>query len=290
VFYNQRQRFRKRAEAEARGESFWTKSFNEKVRTRLLYAAGEASGNHRESVLEKARYQILKREGDPYLNRYGPQVTPAEDFFAHFMSCKDDILPTAIEALYSAMQTFGVGNIGYFIPTIDVEAFGHEVQQILEEERVAFDFVRGEMHSFESKELHQEVVEPAMQLLHNPRFAEAEKAYQNALEEIAKGRPDDAITDAGTALQQTLTALGCDGKMLGPLIKSAKARGLLVAHDARLTEVIEDVMQWVATQRNVKGDTHIADNAAKEDAWFIIHVVGALIVRLVGASGYSLHN
>jgi hypothetical protein len=285
VFYNQRQRFRERAEAEARGETFWTKSFTEKVRRRLLYAVGEAAGGHRESVLEKARYEILKREGDPYLNRYGSQVTPAEDFFAHFMECRDDVMPTAIEALYSSMQAFGIGNVGYFVPTIDVDAFGREVQQILEEERVAFDFVRGKVQSFESKELHQEVVEPAMQLLHNPKFAEAEKAYQHALEEISNGKPGDAITDAGTALQETLTALGCDGKMLGPLIKSAKAKGLLVAHDVRLTDAIEDVMVWVAAQRNVKGDTHNADKAAKEDAWFIIHVVGALIVRLVGASG-----
>ena len=52
-----------------------------------------------------------------------------------------------------------------------------------------------------------------------------------------------------------------------------------------MTDAIEDVMVWVAAQRNVKGDTHNADKAAKEDAWFIIHVVGALIVRLVGASG-----
>lgn len=54
-----------------------------------------------------------------------------------------------------------------------------------------------------------------------------------ALGEISNGKPGDAITDAGTALQETLTALGCDGNNLGALIKSAKAKGLLAAHDAR---------------------------------------------------------
>ena len=67
--------------------------------------------------------------------------------------------------------------------------------------------------------------------------------------------------------------------------KSAKAKGLLAAHDARLTKAIEDVMEWVSADRNAKGDSHKADKAAKDDAWFIVHVVGALIVRLVGANG-----
>lgn len=44
-------------------------------------------------------------------------------------------------------------------------------------------------------------------------------------------------------------------------------------------------MEWVSADRNAKGDSHKADKAAKDDAWFIVHVVGALIVRLVGANG-----
>jgi hypothetical protein len=285
MLYNQRKRLKERAEAEAQGENFWTPAFSEKVRTRLLFAVGEAAGANRVSVLERARHLILKAEGVPYLQRYGHNVTPAEDFLDHFTGCRDDVMPTAIEALYSAMQTFGIGNLGYFVPTIDVDAFGRDLNQILEEERVAFDFARGEMVSFKSKELQQDVVEPAMKLLHNPKFSEAEKAYQDALEEVAKGKAGNAITDAGTALQETLTALGCKGDSLGPLIRSAKDKGLLAAHDARITKAIEDVMEWVSADRSQKGDSHKADKAEKEDAWFIIHVVGALIVRLVGASG-----
>jgi hypothetical protein len=285
VLYNQRERAKERAKAEAGGENFWTPAFSEKVRTRLVYALGEVAGDRRGDVLERARQLILNVEGVPYLDRYGPNVTPAEDFFGHFMGCRDDVMPTALEALYSAMQAFGVGNPNYFIPTIDVDLFGRKVSGILEEERVAFDFTRGKMQSFKSKELHQEVIEPAMKLLHDPKFSEAEKAYQHALEEISNGKPGDAITDAGTALQETLTALDCDGNNLGPLIKSAKAKGLLAAHDARLTKAIEDVMVWAAAQRNEIGDSHWADKASKDDAWFIVHVVGALIVRLVASSG-----
>ena len=140
------------------------------------------------------------------------------------------------------------------------------------------------MVPFESKEMHQAVVEPALQLLHNPKFEKAEKANRQALEELSKGTPGDAVTDAGTALQETLTTLGCDGNSLGQLIKSARAKGLLAPHDARMTKAIEDVMEWVSADRSEKGDSHKAETAQKEDAWFIIHVVGALIVRLAGRS------
>jgi len=285
VLYSQRKRIEERTKAEARGESFWTPAFSKKIRTRLLYAVGAAAGDHRVHVLERARQLILEAEGIPYLQRYGESVTPGEDFLGHFMDCGDGAMPTAIEAIYSAMQDFGVGSPSYFIPSIDVDAFGRKVARILDEERVAFDLTDGQMVSFESKELYEAVLEPTLRLLHNSKFGNAEKAYQEALDEQSKGHPGDAITDAGTALQETLTALGCDGKMLGSLIKSAKAKGLLAAHDERMTEAIEGIMVSAAALRNEKGDSHWTGKAAEEDAWFMIHVVGALIVRLVGASG-----
>jgi hypothetical protein len=105
----------------------------------------------------------------------------------------------------------------------------------------------------------------------------------DAIKEIASGNADDAITDAGTALQETLTALGCNGNSLGPLIKDAKGHGLLAPHDARLDGAIADVMEWVSADRSQSGEAHHVSTATIEDAWLIVHIVGALILRL--ASG-----
>ena len=160
MFYDQRQRYRARADAEARGKSFWTSSFSENVRRRLLYAIGDAAGGNRVPILENARWLILKRSGAAYLDRYGPQVTPAEDFGAHFMSCKDEVFPAALEAVHAAMESAGTQTIHYFIPGINTRAFGEAVQQILEEERVSFDFEDGKMEPLKSKELHQKVIDP----------------------------------------------------------------------------------------------------------------------------------
>jgi hypothetical protein len=279
MLYTRRKRLRERAEAEAKGESFWTGTFDAKVRTRLFYAARDAATSDWLFICELARDLILKDEGIAFLSN--AHDLPHVDFSSYFMGCPHDEMPTVIESVYVAMNSYD-NTYGSYV--IQFHEFGKAVHEILEEERVAFDFADGQMVPFESKELYQAVMEPAMKLLHNPSFSEAEKAYQHALEEVTSGKPGDAITDAGTALQETLNALGCEGNSLGPLIKSAKAKGLLVAHDARMTKAIEDVMEWVSADRSEKGDSHKADAAQKEDAWLIIHVVGALIVRLVGAS------
>jgi hypothetical protein len=276
--FNRRKRIRELTAAEARGESFWTSAFNPKARTRLMYAATGTSGGAMQAVAESARLLILSDEGLHHL--VSAKIYPAEDFMQYFFDAPDDMMPTVVESVFVAMG--GLASSGYYVGLRPWD-FVNSVQELLAEERIAFDFSDGQMVHFESKEMHQAVVEPALQLLHNPKFAKAEKVYRRALEELSKGTPGDAITDAGAALQETLTTLGCDGNRLGQLIKSAKAKGFLAAHDVRMTQAIEDVMEWVSADRSEKGDSHKADESEKEDVWFTIHVVGALIVRLVSA-------
>jgi hypothetical protein len=112
-----------------------------------------------------------------------------------------------------------------------------------------------------------------------PEFANAEKAFRDALDEIANGKPDDAITDAGTALQEALSATGCKGTALGDLIKDAKQKGWFGPRDSPLADSIAKIHNWVAAERNA-GEAHRVSDVTKDDAWFVVHVVGAAILRL----------
>lgn len=275
MLYKERKRLRERAEAEAGGKSFWTSAFDEKVRHKLLYATQDAAQREMQVISEMARRIILTGEGLPWL--IDSSLEPHEDFGAYYFKCPDDDFPMVVEGIYRSMWDW-LNAQGYY--GVDVRGWEERVRKILEEDRIAFDFAGGEMVPFESKELHEAIMAPALTLLRDPGFASAQTAYQHALEEVTKGKPGDAITDAGTALQELLVALGCDGNSLGPLIKSAKAKGLLGPHDATLTRAIEDTMSWVSANRSEKGDAHKADAASNEDAWLMIHVVGALMVRL----------
>ena len=126
----------------------------------------------------------------------------------------------------------------------------------------------------QARELHQAVVVPTLTLLGGKeRFAGAEKAYQDALHQIHDGNPENGITDAGTALQEVLKALGCKGNALNPLAVSAQKKGILVGHDTKL-------INWVEGDRSNTGDTHNAAPASPEDAWLTVHIVGAIILRV----------
>ena len=160
------------------------------------------------------------------------------------------------------------------------QEFADLVNAVFREERIAYKFVDGALIEFSSDELITEVVEPAVRLLVDKRFDAAHGAYMNALKEISNGEAGDAITDAGSALQETLKALGCKGNSLGAQLTDAKRRGLLARHDQALTDGISKVIDWASADRSETGDAHKHPDAAVADAWLMVHVVGALIVRL----------
>jgi hypothetical protein len=138
--------------------------------------------------------------------------------------------------------------------------------------------INGQMMAFSGDPVHNATIEPALNLLIDRRYERAQAAFRDALREIQNRKPDDAITDAGTALQETLGELGCQGNTLGRLISDA--RGLLAGHDEKLTAGIVAFLEWASADRSEKGDAHKHSDATIDDAWLTVHVVGALIRRL----------
>lgn len=165
------------------------------------------------------------------------------------------------------------------------ENFRSKVNEIFESHDVGLRLTASsQLVPMTSHEMHDAVVAPTLYLLHEQsKFAATEKAYQKALTEIRNRDAGDAITDAGTALQEALTALGCEGTNIGALLSSAKNQGLIGGSDSPLAEVIVKSVNWVAAQRN-QGEAHFADTDADlDDAWMAVHVVGALIIRVAAA-------
>lgn len=270
MLFKRRKRLEELAKAEADGRSFWTPVFDDKARYKIVYAMNDAAGNSPVVTVREARALVLRDEGLPYLTRAG--ADPLDDFFNKIMKCPDGDVPMLIEAiattLRSATMQFGMVRPDAYV------LFVETVNEMMREHRISFEIIDGRMVEHDSREMHVSVVEPALQLLGGqPRFANVETAYRNALDEIAKGNAADAITDAGTALQQALTVLGATGNALGPLIKDAERLGLVSPHDQKL-------LQWVSADRSVMGDSHQVSHATIDDAWLTVHIVGAVILRL----------
>jgi hypothetical protein len=152
----------------------------------------------------------------------------------------------------------------------------------MREHKLAFDIVEMQVVSKKSEELHQSVVAPALTLLHSSaRFANAEKQYRDALDELAAGNWADAVTDASATVENVLRdILGLSQGALADLLGQARKQGLFGdAQSARIKKVVTGFTA-LADLRNEESDAH-GNTTNPETAWLALHWAGALIVFLV---------
>lgn len=265
MLFSERKRDQETAEREAAGEDLWVDYIEPHARIRLteiaiIFNTG-LSDQHVSMGVQVARV-LRARLGHSTSDR----ITVA--------LADDDAV--AILNWLGAAHIVIKDKLG----TKAADHFALLVNDVFRQERIAFKFVDGSIVEFASDELNVEVVEPAVRLLVGKKFDAAHGAYMDALKEITEGNPGDAITDAGTALQEALKALGCEGNSLGRQLADAKKRGLLAGHDQSLTDAIHRAIDWASADRSESGDGHKYTEAAIADAWLMVHIVGALIVRL----------
>lgn len=260
-----RTREREYAEREAAGERLWTRDVPAEVRNKIFYAFMRACAGPEEGqrALSLARDRVLWETGWLTL---GSEGTPAEDFCRALEQAREPLFPTLVEALaWTVVGSEVIANPACFVAAVN-DAF--------RQHRVSWELIEGQMVPFDSNELHTEVVEPVLRLLSRSGWEDAEAAYQKALRQLSEEQPDTAITAAGSALQETLTLLGCAGSTLDQLGKSGLSRGVLAPYDKKLVD-------WLEADRSNRGDAHRgASGASRDDAWLAVHVAGALIRRL----------
>ena len=276
MLHSKRVRLAARAEREAAGESFWTDIFEDPLRIKILHYIDLLS-NGRANFNSNARTQILVSEGLQYLTRVGLNTT--DDFRNYLLQCPDEMVPTVIEAWVIAAAN---PDNQRELESYEADAiFSSVIKSLLLEHRISYDLVDGLMIPKDSQALHVGVIEPVLKLITTSGdWTATEKPFLEALRELAANHPSDAITDAGTALQAALTSVGCKGNALGPLIKSARLMGIFGAHDEPMLEGIDRILNWVSADRSNNGDSHKSSSASSDDAWMIVHIVGAIILRL----------
>lgn len=144
------------------------------------------------------------------------------------LNCHDFVVPSTIEAIVVAftIPTYKMG--GSPASSIALEHFTGTVNTVLREHRISFELIGGEMVPLASQELHTEVVAPTLRLLSGRAgWNKVETAYQDALGELAQGKPAVAITDAATALQEALSHSAARAMLLVPWPSRPVARGCL---------------------------------------------------------------
>lgn len=263
---SERRRIANRDALEAAGVDLWTDELPPEARVKLAAAwrVLEDSHDYEYSTVSLAVSRTLALETGRRV------LSPDSDLLGRVDDT--DLALDLVAALHKHLR----GQARHRDTAATLEAFTNKV---LEDHRVAYRMLEGEILPMANDVLHTQVVEPALQLLVSQEFESAGRAYVKAIKAVPVD-PSDAVTAAGTALQETLEALGCSGNALGPLIADAKKRALLAAHDVKLTAGIEKLLDWTSADRSNTGGSHHFTEATQADAWLTIHVVGALIVRL----------
>ena len=283
--FGRRQRLKEIAEREARGEDLWVDELEKDARYRIRYAVEDLVAGipgYAADPLMAARGFTLRDLGIGSLS----EAQRADlDYVTAIMQSSLGVVLTALEALlaWSSILAQETAKDWTYEERDTMRSrlpvFVADLKTILYEHRVKFDLIEGKFVAFESREMHEAVVAPTLTLLGgDSRFDSAEKAYRKAIEEIHSGDAADAITDAATALQEALSAVGCKGNTVSKKIRDAISKGLLTQYDSKLGD-------WLEADRSTKGDAHNAQAAHRSDGWLVVHITGALILRIAATEG-----
>ncbi|MCU1530105.1 MAG: hypothetical protein JWP75_3868 [Frondihabitans sp.] len=174
----------------------------------------------------------------------------------------------------------GYGNRPDVEPEYNLDAFIEVVNDRLLHARADWLFEDGRFQERGNYAMHSEVLRPATILLgDDPAFRTASDAYQSALTRLSKGETDVALTQAATSLQEFFRALGVEGNSVSDQLDNAQRQKVISPADRSL---MKPLIGWVNADRSDRGNAHRhrEGDVTKADAWLMMHVVGALMVRL----------
>lgn len=277
ALFKRRKELERIVQLEKEGQSFWTVSFSEIVKNKLLIAFAEST---RQNIAfqEVARGILLKDLGRFYL--LDPNLRKYEDFQKYFLSASDEDFVSVIEASQIAIGDPSLHEYRMYL--LHFEHFRNEVNRILLENRISFQLIGNEMVEHKSQIMFNDILEPLLvQTSNDPKLAGINKSFSEALAELSKGKTANSITDASRALEEALRFIGATGSGTGDLFKDARKRGILKPHDQPLFEVLAKAMAWVGAQRSNEGDAHAHTNPSSSEAWTTIYICGALILRIL---------
>ena len=289
TYFGLREYRRRMNEREDKGESLWTESLDDAARIKLVHVINRfMNDDHLRYDLEEQlpkiiqiiNYQIGIMSLSSAFN-FRAKSTHEEVVGAILNDgCKEEIIFSLLEAFWDIVPHYPTS-----FSASPRDIYANSIRSILEDHRVSYDFVEGNIIPRGEQEMHVEVVVPAITLLSGRSdFEDVERNYMEALTSIREQRFDDAVTNAASAVEATLRILDC-GDTQTPLAKRgamAIERNLLAPHDRGL-------LGWITATRGSEGDAHgQGSHTARADAWLVVHVAGALILRLVDGPNRGL--
>ncbi len=289
-----REHRKKLSRREAQGAKLWSEYLDQEVRTKFAHTIVLLGQEHHNAVDKNHQLHgfadVVDRATRSVCFQLGIASLPHQHSWPAFenellntivdSSTNKSLIFSLIEAIWQTTLTFLYPSTAGVYRDDPRLQFAGNVQTILEDHRIAYDFVEGRFIPRGEQIMHSSVVLPTLTLLSGRKqLATAESKYLDALKSIQERRFDDAITDSCATLEATLGALGCNGNTLGKKFHHAVSLGIATSYDKKIVE-------WLSADRGAKGDAHPEGSmATRVDAWLSAHVVGAFILRLADPEG-----
>ena len=157
---------------------------------------------------------------------------------------------------------------------------------------LGYEFLDGQLIKKSNELIHQEIVKPALVLLHNKKFKGAEDEFLKAFEDYKNGNNKDALMNAQRAFESTLKCI-CKEKKIKykedetsrPLIKHLIDRGVFPSYQDSYMNNLEQVLSGgLPTVRNKEAGHGQGDEIKTVDNTLVeyaIHLAATNIVYLV---------
>lgn len=208
---------------------------------------------------------------------------PRRQLAAHLARCSDfEVLDLVDATVQKVIQLLTAGLVMGDI-TSDIHAISSRFNEICEEEGAGYRWSEGELVRFDSSATHELAVAPAMTLLADPEYANADAEFRRALECYRASAWRDAITNANAALESVLKlATGRSSGTAGFLIAEARRQGLIPRYTEGAAENLVRLMNLVPAVRGQQGSSHgLGDREMEADehlAQLVVSTAAAFIV------------
>jgi len=170
--------------------------------------------------------------------------------------------------------------------------FVNELNQRLRIAGIGYEFNKGSIIRVDSSVVHAEVVRPALLLLADPLYANADDEYRDAHKHYREGDYDDCLVGCGRALETVLKTI-CKEKNWAydpaatarPLIQTVIKNGLVRASsEEQLNQLSGLLVTTVPTPRNKEGGHGKGPDGVpptEKVARYLLHQTAATILLLV---------
>ncbi len=169
-----------------------------------------------------------------------------------------------------------------------------ELNQRFKEHGIGFQFVDGRVIRVDTEYVHENVVRPALQLLHQKRYAGAQEEFLSAHQHYRKGRTKEALNDCLKAFESVMKTI-CDRRKWS-YAKGASAKSLIdtclqneliptfwQSHFSSLKSLMESGIPAGRNRLSGHGQGPVPVAVPDHIASYMLHLTAAAIVFLAEA-------